>query len=62
LLPNYDISLFEQGLESGNLLAAIGDPLATDIGIRPLPIGLDAAVLGEALATTAYDLIDGFIS
>jgi PE-PPE domain-containing protein len=60
-LPNYDISLFEQGLESGNLLAAIGDPLAADIGILPLPIGLDAAVLGEALATTAYDLIGGFI-
>jgi hypothetical protein len=53
--------LFEQGLESGNLLAAIGDPRAADIGILPLPIGLDAAVLGEALATTAYDLIDGFI-
>jgi hypothetical protein len=60
-LPNYGISLFEQGLESGNLLAAIGDPLAADIGILPLPIGLDAAVLGEALATTAYDLIGGFI-
>jgi hypothetical protein len=30
-------------------------------GILLLPVGLDAAVLGEALATTAYDLIDGFI-
>jgi hypothetical protein len=60
-LPNYDISLFEQGLEAGNLLAAIGDPIAADIGILPLPVGLDLAVLGEALATTGYELIGGLI-
>jgi PE-PPE domain len=50
-----------QGLEAGNLLAAIGDPIAADIGILPLPISLDLAVLGEALATTGYDLIGGLI-
>jgi hypothetical protein len=60
-LPNYDASLFVDGLEAGNLLAAIGDPIAADIGILPLPIGLEAAVIGEALATTAYDLIGGLI-
>jgi hypothetical protein len=60
-LPNYDISLFEQGLESGNLVAALGDPIAADIGILPLPIGLDLAVLGEALATTGYELVGGLI-
>jgi hypothetical protein len=60
-LPNYDISLFEQGLETGNLLSAIGDPIAADIGILPLPVGLDLAVLGEALATTGYELIGGLI-
>ncbi len=60
-LPNYDISLFEQGLEAGNLVAAFGDPIAADIGILPLPVGLDLAVLGEALATTGYELIGGLI-
>jgi hypothetical protein len=60
-LPNYDISLFEQGLESGNVVAALGDPIAADVGILPLPIGLDLAVLGEALATTGYELIGGLI-
>jgi hypothetical protein len=60
-LPNYDISLFGQGLEAGNLLAALGDPIAADIGILPLPVGLDLAVLGEALATTGYELIGGLI-
>lgn len=60
-LPNYDISLFEQGIEAGNLLSAIGDPLAADIGILPLPIGLDLAVVGEALATTGHELIGGLI-
>jgi hypothetical protein len=60
-LPNYDASLFVSGLEAGNLLAAIGDPIAADIGVLPLPIGLEAAVLGEALATTGYELIGGLI-
>ncbi len=60
-LPNYDITLFEQGLEAGNLVAALGDPIAADIGILPLPLGLDLAVVGEALATTGYELIGGLI-
>ena len=60
-LPNYDISLFEQGIESGNLVSALGDPLAADIGILPLPAGLDLAVLGEALATTGYEFIGGLV-
>ncbi|HZE14511.1 MAG TPA: PE family protein, partial [Mycobacterium sp.] len=60
-LPNYDASLFVDGLEAGNLLAAIGNPIAADVGILPLPIGLEAAVIGEAFATTAYDLLGGLI-
>ena len=60
-LPTYDASLFVDGLEAGNLLAALGDPIAADIGILPLPIGLELAVVGEALATTTYELIGGLI-
>ena len=60
-LPNYDASLFVDGLEAGNLVAAIGNPIAADVGILPLPIGLEAAVIGGAFATTAYDLLGGLI-
>ena len=60
-LPNYDASLFVAGLEANNLLAALGDPLAANIGILPLPIGLEAAVIGEALATTAYNVLGGLV-
>ncbi len=58
-LPNYDASLFLDNLEAGNLVAALGDPIAADIGVAPLPLGLELAVLGEALASNAYQLIGG---
>ncbi len=58
-LPNYDASLFLDNLEAGNLVAALGDPIAADIGIAPLPIGLELAVLGETLASNAYQLLGG---
>ncbi len=58
-LPNYDASLFLDNLEAGNLVAALGDPIAADVGVAPLPLGLELAVLGEALASNAYQLLGG---
>jgi hypothetical protein len=41
-IPEYDANAFIDGLESGNLLNAIGDPIAADIGRIPFIIGFDA--------------------
>jgi PE-PPE domain len=41
-IPEYDANDFIDGLESGNLLNAIGDPIAADIGQIPFIIGFDA--------------------
>jgi hypothetical protein len=35
-LPAYDLTLFAAGLQSGNLLEAIGQPIATDTYLIPL--------------------------
>jgi hypothetical protein len=40
-IPEYDANAFVDGLESGNLLAAIGDPIAAGIGQIPFIIGFD---------------------
>jgi len=47
-LPQYDASLFVDGLESGNLLAAIGDPVAADVALVPLALGFGLLPILEA--------------
>ena len=48
-LPAYDLTLFAAGLQSGNLLAAIGQPIATDTYLIPLAVAFEAfAVIGQA--------------
>jgi hypothetical protein len=48
-LPAYDLTLFAAGLQSGNLLAAIGQPIATDTYLIPLAFAFEAfAVIGQA--------------
>jgi PE-PPE domain len=59
-LPNYDASLFMDQLEAGNLLGAIGDPIAANLGLFLLPTGAGLAPILEATATTIYDLFGGF--
>ncbi|HEU0190250.1 MAG TPA: PE-PPE domain-containing protein [Mycobacterium sp.] len=60
-LPSYDASLFVDQLEAGNLLGAIGDPIAADIGMIP---GIAGLFMGEPLAIgaggTLINLIDLF--
>ena len=48
-LPAYDLTLFAAGLQSGNLLDAIGQPIATDTYLIPLAGAFEAfAVIGQA--------------
>jgi PE-PPE domain/PE family len=48
-LPAYDLTLFAAGLQSGNLLGAIGQPIATDTYLIPLAGAFEAfAVIGQA--------------
>jgi hypothetical protein len=47
-LPAYDLTLFAAGLQSGNLLEAIGQPIATDTYLIPLGFAFEAfAVIGQ---------------
>jgi hypothetical protein len=43
-IPEYDANVFLDGLLSGNLLNAIGDPIAADLGQIPFIIGFDGLV------------------
>ncbi|OBI66336.1 PE-PPE domain-containing protein [Mycobacterium sp. E796] len=48
-LPAYDLTLFADGLQTGNLVAAIGQPIATDTYLIPLAGAFEAfAVIGQA--------------
>ena len=60
--PTYDASLFLSNLATGNLLAAVGDPIAADVALLPFLIVFSGVLpVGEALATTGYELIGGLI-
>ena len=55
-LPAYDLTLFAGGLQTGNLLDAIGQPIATDTYLIPLAGAFEAfAVIGQA-ETVVSDL------
>ncbi|OBA70443.1 hypothetical protein A5641_12900 [Mycobacterium sp. 1554424.7] len=48
-LPAYDLTLFADGLQTGNLVAAIGQPIATDTYLIPLAGAFETfAVIGQA--------------
>jgi hypothetical protein len=48
-IPAYDVSLFTDSLSSGNLLDAIGLPIAADTGLYTLLDGMAGLLLAEAL-------------
>jgi len=47
-LPQYDATLFFDELAAGNLLAAVGDPLAADVGLGPFALGFGLLPIVEA--------------
>src|ERR1700760_2551874 len=58
-LPAYDASMFLDQLEAGNLISAIGDPIAADVVMVPFLILLGAAApVAEATAGTFVNLVD----
>jgi len=58
-LPAYDASMFVDQLEAGNLINAIGDPIAADVVMLPFLLLLGTAVpIAEATAGTLVNLAD----
>jgi PE-PPE domain len=58
-LPAYDASMFVDALEAGNLINAIGDPVAADVVMLPFLLLLGTAVpIAEATAGTLVNLAD----
>jgi hypothetical protein len=55
-LPNYDLTLFLNGLEAGSLVDAIGNPIAADFALVPLAGLIDFAAIANAAQTVASDL------
>jgi hypothetical protein len=55
-LPNYDLTLFLNGLEAGNVVDAIGYPIAADEALIPLAGLIDFAAIANAAQTVAGDL------
>ena len=47
-LPEYDATLFVDGLQAGNLLDAIANPIAADVALVPFALGFGALPLLEA--------------
>jgi PE-PPE domain len=57
-LPAYDASLFGDQLEAGNLLGAIGDPIAADIALVPFAIFLGVGPITDAIEGTLLNIAD----
>jgi hypothetical protein len=58
-LPAYDVNMFVDQLEAGNLINAIGDPIAADVVMLPFLILYGtAAPVAEAIAGTLVNLAD----
>ena len=57
-LPAFDATLFVDQLEAGNLLGAIGDPIAADFALVPFAIFLGAGPIADAAEGTLINLVD----
>lgn len=55
-VPAYDATLFVSGLEDGNIVAALGDPIAADLGLIPMAALVELGTIAEAVETTVSDL------
>jgi hypothetical protein len=59
-LPAYDATLFTDQLEAGNLLGAIGDPIAADLALVPFALFLGAGPLADAAEGTLLNVLNLF--
>jgi hypothetical protein len=55
-LPAYDASLFVDQLELGNLLGAIGDPIAADVALIPFAVLLGGGPIVDAVEGTLLNI------
>ncbi|WP_343709072.1 PE-PPE domain-containing protein [Mycobacterium sp.] len=55
-MPAYDVSLFTEGLQSGNLLEAIGQPIASDTYLVQLAAGFELFAVLDQLSTIGTEL------
>ncbi|SON59506.1 PE family protein PE3 [Mycobacterium simulans] len=55
-LPAYNVQLFAEQLAQGNLINAIGYPIAANVGLATIAGAVEFLVLAEALATTIRDI------
>lgn len=60
-LPAYDLDLFFDELAEGDLIEAIGLPVAVDVGLMPVAGLFEILAVSEGLAFTAADLISPFV-
>jgi hypothetical protein len=60
-LPAEDASLFAYELGQGDLLDAVGLPIAADLGLLPLTGLFEVAAVGEGVAFAGLDLISPFV-
>lgn len=57
-LPAFDASLVVDDLEAGNLLNAIGDPIAADVALIPFALFLGAGPISDAVEGTVLNLVN----
>jgi hypothetical protein len=57
-LPAFDASLVVDDLEAGNLLNAIGDPIAADVALIPFALFLGAGRISDAVEGTVLNLVN----
>jgi PE-PPE domain len=60
-LPADDVSIFSYELAQGDLVDAIGLPIAADFGLVPMTGLFELAAVGEAVAFAGLDLISPFV-
>lgn len=55
-LPAFDLSVFVDQLEAGNLIGAIGDPIAADVALIPFAFFLGLGPIGDAVEGTLLNI------
>jgi PE-PPE domain len=55
-LPAFDASVFVDQLEAGNLIGALGDPIAADVALIPFAFFLGLGPIGDAIEGTLLNI------
>jgi hypothetical protein len=55
-LPSFDVSVFLDQLEAGNLIGAIGDPIAADVALVPFALFLGLGPIADAVEGTLLNI------